>query len=621
MKQLKYQQMLGFNSLLVVALLFFALLLSGCNDSSTEASTETSSDEGKLYISLTDAEGDFSSYMVDVTAISLLKADGTVVETLPLSTRVDFAQYVEMTEFLSAATIPAGLYVKGTLTLDYRNADIWVEDSSGVPVQVRPENLQDESGNLISTMDLSVRLEDHNSLLIVPGLPSHLTLDFDLAASHQTDFSTGEPVLLVKPVLVADIDLEKNKPHRVRGPLQSVDLADSSYQIFLRPFHHKVTKNNSGRFGELTINTTDDTIFQIDGEMYKGERGLHMLALKERFTATIAIGDLKLNPRQFEAREVYAGSSVPGGAYDVVKGSVIARDGNLLTMRGATLVRAGGTVNFNREIIVTIGPDTRVRKQLSLESHDIRTISIGAQVTVFGEFTPSITLIQALDATQGLVHLKLSTIRGTIVENSRSLVMDLSAIDRRRVAQFDFAGTGHSAEQDADPSNYELETTTLDITQFGLNEPVAARGFATPFGSAPADFEAQTVVSLSARTAVIVVDWQPASATAISQMDSSGIVLNLEGVGRFHHISQGGSRINLVELEQAPSLLPGEPGLSHYVIKQHDSYHLFLDFDEFIAELRGKLGNGAVVKRVVAPGMYNSGETSLTARRINIVLE
>ncbi len=617
MKQLKYRQMPGFNGLLMVALFFFALLLSGCNDSSTDAS----SDEGELYISLTDAEGDFSSYTVDVTAISLLKADGTVVETLPLTTRVDFAQYVEMTEFLSAVTIPAGLYVKGTLTLDYRNADIWVEDSSGVPVQVRPENLLDESGNPISSMDLSVRLEEHNSLLIVPGLPSHLTLDFDLAASHQTDFTSGEPVVSVKPVLVADIDLQINKPHRVRGPLQSVDLADSSYQIFLRPFHHKVSNNNSGRFGELTINTTDETIFQIDGEMYKGERGLQMLALKERFTATIAIGDLKFNPRQFEAREVYAGSSVPGGVHDVVKGSVIARDGDLLTVRGTALTRADGAVDFNREIVVTIGPDTKVRKQLSVESHDTSLISIGAQVTIFGEFTPSITTIRALDATQGLVHLKLSTIRGTVADNSRGLVMDLSAIDRRRVAQFDFAGTGRSAELDADPSNYELETAMLDVTQFGLNEPVAARGFATPFGSAPADFEAQTVVSLSARPAVIVVDWQPASATAISQMDSGGIVLSLDGVGRFHHVSQGGSRINLVELEQAPTLLPGETGLSHYVIKQHDSYHLFLDFDEFIAELRSKLDGGAVVKRVVAPGMYSSSETSLTARRINIVLE
>ncbi len=618
--QLKHQSTSAIRHGLMALLLSLVFILSGCNDSGSDASSE----EGELYISLTDAEGDFSTYTVDVTSISLLKANGTVVETLPLTTRVDFAQYVEITELLTAATIPSGTYVKGTLTMDYRNADIWVENSAGEPVQVKPENLQDESGNPISdTVELSVRLEDHNTLLIVPGLPSHLTLDFDLNASHQTDFTGEDPVVTVMPVLVADVDLEKNKPHRVRGPLQSVDLADNSYQIYLRPFHQRLSSSNNDAFGKLTVKTTDETIFQIDGETYQGERGLQRLAQQAHLTATIAFGDLKLNPRQFEAREVYVGRSVPGGEQSVVKGNVIARDGNTLTVRGATLIRPGdqGRVDFMGEIIVTIGPETKVKKQRSMDQHDISAISVGARVTVFGEITPSITLIIALDASQGLVNLEMTNITGTVVDNRRGLVMNLDAIDRRRIAAFDFTGTGTSSEFDADPSHYEVATATLDTSQLTPNTPLRARGFVTPFGTAPADFSAQTLVSLNTQPALMVIDWQPASANAISRLDSNGMALNLEGVGRFHHVSRRGERIDLTALTTPPTILPGEAGVSHYVIHQRGSYHLHLSFESFATELQTLLNSGATVKRIEAPGIYSESDGSLTARRLNLYMQ
>ena len=68
-----------------------------------------------MVIGLTDQEGDFHSYTVDVLSLTLTKLNGAVVETLPLNTRIDFAQYTEMTEFLTAATIPSGVYVKAQM--------------------------------------------------------------------------------------------------------------------------------------------------------------------------------------------------------------------------------------------------------------------------------------------------------------------------------------------------------------------------------------------------------------------------------------------------------------------------------------------------------------------------
>jgi hypothetical protein len=61
---------------------------------------------GALLVSLTDADGDFLSYSVDVVSLSLTRANGTVVRALPLRQRVDFAELVDLAEFVTAATIP-----------------------------------------------------------------------------------------------------------------------------------------------------------------------------------------------------------------------------------------------------------------------------------------------------------------------------------------------------------------------------------------------------------------------------------------------------------------------------------------------------------------------------------
>jgi len=63
---------------------------------------------GTLFVGLTDTDGDFLNYSVDVVSLSLRKADGTVVQALPTRQRVDFAGLVDLTELLTvAATLVA----------------------------------------------------------------------------------------------------------------------------------------------------------------------------------------------------------------------------------------------------------------------------------------------------------------------------------------------------------------------------------------------------------------------------------------------------------------------------------------------------------------------------------
>ncbi|NIM98824.1 MAG: metallophosphoesterase, partial [candidate division Zixibacteria bacterium] len=138
-----------------------------------------------------------------------------------------------MTEFLTAATIPSGFYTAATLMLDYQDADIWVEDVDGNAVEV--ESILDEDGNPITTLEVSVRLEGRNSLLIAPGIPVHLTLDFNLNASNIVEFDiSGSPTLTVQPFLLAELNPEAPKIHRVRGPLKDVDVTGGTFEVIIR---------------------------------------------------------------------------------------------------------------------------------------------------------------------------------------------------------------------------------------------------------------------------------------------------------------------------------------------------------------------------------------------------
>lgn len=57
-------------------------------------------------MTITDAAGDFLAYQVNLVSLQLEKSDGTLVETLPATTTVDFSQLVSLTEVLSARQIP-----------------------------------------------------------------------------------------------------------------------------------------------------------------------------------------------------------------------------------------------------------------------------------------------------------------------------------------------------------------------------------------------------------------------------------------------------------------------------------------------------------------------------------
>jgi hypothetical protein len=521
-----------------------------------------------------------------------------------------------MTEFLTAATVPSGIYTKAVMTLDYQNADIQVEGANGDAVPV--ETILDEDGNAITTLEVSVHLEGINKLLIVPGIPAHLTLDFDLKASNQVEFDNNdEPTVTVKPVLLAEVNPKAPKIHRLRGPLKDVSVSGGTFDVIIRPFIHVISGGDQ-RFGILKVVTDDNTIFEINGEPYQGGEGLQTLDTLPILTAIIVIGDLKGHPHRFEARHVYAGSSVPGGDMDVVTGNVISRQANLLTVKGATLIRAQGSVIFNDNVVIQIGVNTIVRRQLSANAFSINDISVGQRIMVFGELNAIET---QLDATEGYACMLLTTLRGEVVGNDSTLLIDLEAIDGRRIRQFDFSGTGIDPADDADPANYEIDNGALEISTLVPGTPVKMLGFVTAFGHAPeeADFDAHTIVNVADTTAALAVNWFPASTTgAIEDLSPGSFTLNLTGTGWFHHLCRAGVVTDLTDLSDPPLIKPNESGQGLYFIVEKGSRQLLFTFEDFVDELSEHLNENAAVRHIVAVGKFDDTKSAMTVDWITV---
>ena len=611
------QQFISF--IMILALVTLAACGGGGGEDPANEQDTAESEAGDLLISLTDAEGDFLSYTVDVTSLVLTRRDGTIVETVPESTRVDFAQYTELSEFFTAATVPSGVYTSGVLSIDYSEASIFVENVDGDAVEV--QSLRDEEGEAIATLDVSVHLNGRNELVIAPGIPSHLMLDFDLKSSNHVEFDDeGQPIVTVEPVLLADVNIEHDKIHRIRGGLTGVDVDNQTIELLVRPFRHAM-RFDGERFGELNVTVHDETQYWIDDEQYLGAEGLTLMSEQPRFTAVVAWGEIKVNPLRFIADEVHAGSSVAGGEKDIVKGNIVQRNGDIITIKGGALIRDAESMIFNESISVRLSESTTVSKQASEEEAAIIDLSIGQKVMVFGDLVDSEVPDLEMDAENGHVFMEFTTLKGTAVLNQESqsvlpLTMDLQRIDRRSIDLFDFTGT--KAEGEADPHHYVIDTGDSALENIGEHTPIKVRGFPSAYGhDGEFDFTARTVVDVSARKAVLTTSWSPASADAFSIISDEKLVLNLaEDLGRFHGVNQGGVMIDLVDLDVIPEIQPEEGGEGIFMIEFNHSVQLWTTFADFSQDILSRLERGELIKGVRARGAFDEETGVMTSSRV-----
>lgn len=618
----------GQSLMLWFAIAVMAVVTAGCggggnaNDQNRSAAVcnpadpSTAAECGTLYVGLTDADGDFLTYSVNVLSLQLEKADGTLIETLPNNTRIDFARYVDLTEFVSATTVPPGTYVSGSITLDYSDAEVMVEENGVAKVAT----VVDANGAPLTQTTLKIMLADRDRLLITRGRASLLVVDFDLGASHTVDLLPTPAIATAEPFIVAEIHPVDQKEIRVRGPLIEVSEDAMTYTVALRPFHDR-----NSDFGRVKVYVTDTTEFEVDEISYTGAEGLRALNAAGKGTPTVAHGTLNVAEREFTADIVLAGASVPGSDRDAVKGNVIARSGNELVVRGGTVILSDATHSFYRDdVTVTIGPDTKIFKRSHDGLLDVNAISIGQRVTIRGTVTANDELGVHIDATAGAVRMHITHLSGIV--NSilpGQTDIELHAIDRRRASVFDFTGTGVTPEWDADPANYEVATGNLTMNSLSDGRAVSFYGFPNEFGAAPVDFNGRTMVDFPDVRSVLGVGWGSAGTTApFLSMGGDGLVLAVPNrdIDQRHHIKQGTVLIDLTTLNSPTTIVPRESGRMVFVIKTDDSLQLYADFADFVNALTLGLDGSTVARSLFARGHYDADSNIFTAYKIGIHL-
>lgn len=618
----------------LIGLAAAALALAGCGGSgggsagmSTANPTVTPSacaDCGTLMVGLTDADGDFVSYSVDVLSIKLQRANGAQIETLPQTTRIDFAQLTDLSDLLSVASLAPGDFVKGSIRLDYTNADIEVQKGTD---SVKATAV-DGSGNPLGVTELEVRLDGKDHLVITKGRATFLAVDFNLAASNSVDLTQTTPVVTVQPFIVASVQPVDQKDLRVRGPLVSVDTSASSYVVNVRPWFVA-----SGDHGQITVHTSATTSFEIDGAASTGADGLKALAAEAAGTLTLAIGTLDTSTRDFTANTVFAGTSVPGEGLDAVQGNVVSRTGDTLTVKGAFAVHRDHQLDFQRTVLVTVGANTKVTMAGSTDAVDASAISVGQSIVALGTLsapasaggtmapTPATPIAPAtLDATAGRVRLQPTELHGavkTVVPGT--LTLQLRSIDRLGIAMFNFAGTGSATASDADPNNYEVQTGNLSLASLSAGEAAKVIGFVTPFGSAPPDFVGATVVDHLDLPSTLGIGWGATGTTApFVSMSATGLVIDItnKSIGERHFILSGMQKLDILTLASGPTIAPTtDRGM--YGVWEPGHVELFEHFADFETKLAARLAAGDAITSMTAFGAYDAGSNTLTANGVS----
>ncbi len=602
--------------------------------SPAQSTPQACSNCGMAVVSMTDAPGDFISYMVNVVSLQLTRADGTVVETVPVTTQVDFAQLVNLSEIISADQIPAGDYVSAAMTLDFASATI-VVDNGTTGVTIAAGSVIDgatskplaapNSTQMTLTLDLS-----RNHFVVTGHAIANLALDFNLAASNTIAPSDTNPTTVtVNPVLTASLVPDATKQIRVRGPLVSVDAGSSTFIINVRPFF-----NSSGTAGQFTVNTAATTAFSINNVSSVGAAGLTQLAAVAAGTVVVAYGSWDKTSQTFTASNVLAGSSVVGMTHDSVEGTVLSRTGNTLTVADGVLfpLETDGDADdmrWSRQLTATVGTGTMVTEDGQMGTFTIQNISVGQHLQLSGKFGQDASGNPTLDATAGSARLMETTLSGTVTALAANLVtVNLNSLDGQMPARFSFAGTGTSTSADASAAAYSVGVpTALSTSSLSVGAPVRFAGFVAPFGQAPPDFNASTLLSYAQTRALLDLKWPPAGSTApFATLTSTELLITqamlqttTEHLIRIAFVAFDPTALT-TGLELVPDPAAGSLWLSIVHIKSQSSEN-FSAFADFTAALTTDLNGTNAVVQIAADGPYDSTSGTMSIDQMVVLID
>ncbi|NKB97326.1 MAG: DUF4382 domain-containing protein [Pseudomonadales bacterium] len=572
---------------------------AGAQPSGNSPQTST----GELIVSITDAEGDFVSYLVEVVSLTLHRANGDTVETLPFTTAIDFTELTEVTELLTIASVPEGTYESVVVRLDFSDAEIIVQNEDGEALAVTAVG---EDGAPLAEVDVRLNLTTTDVIRIAAGRPAAFSLDFDLDASNTIDLAAAQ--VIVEPFLLATPELETDREHRVRGVLKSVELAESEFDLRVRPFRHR-----TGQFGEFTVAIDEETQFEVDGEGLTGQAGLEAMASLDDAAPVVSSGVISM--AGMAADIVLAGSSVPWSDADVVIGVVTARAGDVLTVRGGHVLFADGRRAFRGEFAVTLTDDTTITAP-GVDNANLSkmSVSVGQRVVAWGEFSDDVSLVAQR------VRMRMNQVTAEVL-TPQPMTLDLFHFNGRLPGVFDFSGTGVSPTEDADPDNYEVDTGALGLSTIEAGDLVRVRGLVNEFGMAPADYLARSVIDVQTdfRAALLQAGWTEGTAQPFSRIDPAAIEVDLSEARKA--LSVRGVPSEFIDELESVVLAASDNGRGVFAVAVRGAgeMHIYRGFSDLVDELVAQLDAGRLLHRISAKGGYNVAEQTLTTKRAGFV--
>ncbi|MGO9935282.1 MAG: hypothetical protein ACLPV8_26175 [Steroidobacteraceae bacterium] len=616
---------------------------------------------GVAWISLTDEPGDFTSYIVTVDSLELTGKNYGLITAISAPEAVDFTKLVNFSELWSSAGVPVDTYTSATITLDYTSAQIYVQ-VNGVPVQA---TVVDPTGAAVTTVSLTVNFDPSDQLTfqLTPASTNALrvAVDYDLAASNVVDLTTSPPTVTVKPYFTVATSASDSKLIRVRGPLVNSDVGIATYSTYVRPFFDEVNA-----LGTLTIFNTPSTIYTLNGLTYVGKPGITALSQTSagstmtaawctfQPTATLTPG---ITAGIFYSTYVVAGSTLEDFYTDGMEGDVIARNGNVLTVRGALLdANADQIVQYQaNDALITLGTATLVTADgtSSLPDLNYKSVSVGQHIIARGLYALTAANVPTLDSTgssstnTGSVRLQSTEMWGSLISSAAGgLLLNLQAINDWPVSNYDFAGNGATAAQDSNPASYAVNTGTLalpvgpdGVTPVRPGDLLWIDGFTSPFGTAPPDFIAESINAQQSVSATMLVSWTGlGTAAPFATLTDSGLTIDLSNAAfGSGEIRIGAQSIDITTLAATPQIIPQvapapPAGLPPVFLPRFsvgpgaiasittNPVQSFNSFTEFVTQLNTTFATPTPATKFTARGFYNSATNTFTASNIDVVL-
>lgn len=616
--------------------------LAGC-------STNTKVYNGTPVVTVTaQSTADFSSYTVGISVYSMTRSDGYVAYPAGYTYEefADLTQRVDLTELLNAVGVPDGTYKSVVIGIDYSEPLVYLNG------QTTQATVEDSSGNVDpGIIYVTVTLDPSHQLVVSQNQSTPLALDFDLAASNTVNATTN--TVVVRPFVEAVTPSNDTQPVRARGLFVVASPSQGTFVEDLRPFEDNIYAT----VGALTVNTTANTYYNIDGVAYIGPAGLSALQSIASNTPVIAIGSLNGTPPgssstitpALTATQVYAGTVVSNGVYEHVEGIVTAISGDTLTVADATYLYYEGYCisNLCFEYVPTasinIGPSTLVTEDNVAPPNGgqfgAQSITVGSQVDAIGvNANPSASTL-TLDSTSGLVRLQSTPIWGTLTSGTAgSATLDLASMGDANVSPsaFNFAGTGTASANDATAASYTVDTSAASATapSSGPDQSATAAGtllridgFPAPYGSAPPDFNATDVIPATSAPSTLVVEWGGGTGTTtpFTSYDSTALALNLTGASVATVVT--GPQCTFAVGCAAGAALTGTPaitisGATQFAIgNSTNGVSIFSAASAFASDLSTVLNGSTSIYRVVAIGSYDSASNTFAASRIDVALD